>query len=53
MAKTKKTKETKNVTIKEEFYGNEVNGVLYYTKELDLDFLRGLALMKEVAEGDK
>lgn len=54
MAKNKKPKKrTKRVIMKEKFYGNEVNGVIYYTKDFDLDFLRGLTLMKEIVEGDK
>ena len=54
MAKNKKPKKQPELHImKERFYGAEVNGVIYYTKAFDLDFLRGLALMKEVVERSK
>lgn len=52
MAKKPK-KQTKLDVTKERLYGAEVNGVIYYTKDFDLDFLRGLALMKEVVERGK
>ena len=54
MAKNKKPKKQPKLDIVEErLYGDEVNGVIYYTKDFDLDFLRGLALMKEVVERGK
>ena len=54
MAKNKKPKKQSELHImKERLYGAEVNGVIYYTKAFDLDFLRGLALMKEVVERSK
>lgn len=54
MAKNKKPKKQPKLDImKEKFYGAEVNGAIYYTKDFDLDFLRGLALMKEVVERSK
>lgn len=49
MAKNKKTKETNKAC----YYGNIINGVIYYMDSFDIDFLKGLSLMKEVAEGDK
>ena len=48
MDKNKKTKETNKC-----YYGNIINGVIYYMDSFDIDFLKGLSLMKEVAEGDK
>lgn len=54
MAKNKKPKKQPKLDIVEErLYGAEVDGVIYYTKDFDLDFLRGLALMKEVVERGK
>lgn len=54
MAKNKKPKKQPKLDIVEErLYGAEVNGVIYYTEAFDLDFLRGLALMKEVVERGK
>ena len=54
MAKNKKPKKQPKLDIVEEkLYGAEVNGVIYYTKDFDWDFLRGLALMKEAVERGK
>ena len=46
-------KQPKLDIVEERLYGAEVNGVIYYIKDFDLDFLRGLALMKEVVERSK
>ena len=41
---------SENTTPEKNFYGVEVNGVLYYFDEYDTDAIRGLLLMKKVVE---
>lgn len=45
-----KTKKQLKVLMKEKYYGNTINGVIYYMDKFDVDFLQGLLMMKSVVE---